>query len=157
MKPTLVYRVNRAFLWLAWPSGCFAANNALSRQFEGYTLSTIGILFLLISVGGLTGMLHRLQVEYKENGELQHAKLFIASNFLGAVVAGLLALLFGEGSGSPGWLLAIAILVSSFAGTLLVERVWQWFAGKYLPTEPTTHINEHYKPPENGGNDGKYD
>ena len=134
----LMFREFRAFLICCYPASVMAANNALGNQFEGYTPATVGILALLICIGGMTGMLHRLKSEYENKGELTHPKLFIVSNLFGAVVAGVLALLVGEGGSWPGWMLAIGILVSSFAGTLLIERVWMSFAARYLPAEAKT-------------------
>lgn len=145
-KGMLMFRECRAFLFICYPSSVFAANNALGTQFNGYTPATIGILVLLICIGGMTGMLHRLKSEYENKGELEHPKLFIVSNLFGAVVAGVLALLVGEGGAWPGWLLAIAILISSFAGTLLIERAWQSFAARYLPTDgPDTKLGAFVK------------
>lgn len=128
-----MFRECRMFLLLVYPGSVMAANNALGTQFQGYTPATVGILALLIGVGGMTGMLHRLKNEYEVRGELKHPKLFVISNLFGALVAGILALLMGEGATWPGWAMAIAILISSFAGTLLVERAWMSVAAKYLP------------------------
>ena len=158
----LMFRECRAFLLLCYPASVMAANNALGTQFEGYTPATIGILVLLICIGGMTGMLHRLKTEYENKGELGHPKLFIVSNLFGAVVAGVLALLIGEGGSWPGWMLAIAILVSSFAGTLLIERVWMTFAARYLPTDGSEIkvvelIKPSIAPRKPDGNIGKYD
>ena len=145
-KATVTFREARAFLALCYPASVMAANNALGTQFDGYTPATWGILVLLICIGGLTGMLHRLKSEYENKGVLTHPKLFILSNFFGAMVAGVLALLVGEGFGWAGWLMAIGILISSFAGTLLIERAWQSFASKYLPTDgPDTKLGELVK------------
>ena len=130
-----MYQSIRGFLFLTYPACVYAANNALGTQFAGYTPATVAILALLIAVGGITGMLHRLKAEYELRGELTHPKLFVVSNLFGAVVAGILALLLGEGGSWPGWLLAIGVLVASFAGTLLVERAWKSAAKKWLPID----------------------
>lgn len=158
-----VYQVVRTFVSLSYPACVYAANNALGTQFEGYTPATIAILALLVSVGGITGMLHRLKSEYELRGEVKHLKLFVTSNLFGAVVGGALALLLGEGGGWPGWLLAITILIASFAGTLLVERAWKAVAKKYLPIEdtPENSVEPPRAPtidkPAKPGNEGKFD
>ena len=150
-RRALTARELRVFLVMAYPSAVFAASGALGNQFDQWTARSFAALALLIAVGGLTGLAHRLAGELEVWGELRYPKSFIFTNSIGAVAGGLLALFATDGVGAPSWLQSIAVMVVSAAGSLAVERVWKSWADRNLPVTPdepkTQNFNTQRLPP----------
>jgi hypothetical protein len=137
MSMGLVYRSLRAFLWLMYPASVMAAQSTLGDSIARYSLATVGVVVLLICVGGFTGLLHRMKQEYATRGELQHPKLFITSTLMGAGTAGTTALFLGEQFGMTGAFHAVFIIIASYGGTLFLEKLFDYFVGKYMPSTGT--------------------
>ena len=73
-RRALTARELRVFLVMAYPSAVFAASGALGNQFDQWTARSFAALALLIAVGGLTGLAHRLAGELEVWGELRYPK-----------------------------------------------------------------------------------
>ena len=157
MTRVILHRSVRAFLLIMYPSVVLAAQGSLGDQLHSYSLSTIGLVGLLITAGGMTGLLHRLKQAYEDTGELKHPKLFVASNLVGAFTAGIVGLFLGEWLNFPGTLHSVFIIITAYVGTLFLEKLFDWFVDKYFPAaecklplrRETDFIRELPSPPKN--------
>lgn len=121
----MIYRVAMIFCFALASSIVMAANNSLGDQFDGYSAATIRSIIGCMTVGGLSGMLQRLKTELYTYGEIKHPKIFVTTNIAGTFVAGLLAVLAGDGIGMPGWMFGLTIVTASFAGVVAADFAWQ--------------------------------
>lgn len=113
--------------------GAYAASVTIDVPFQEYTSRQIAALLFLITIGGLSGLMHRLMLEYKEHGVLAHPKVFVLSNLTGALAAGTLAVFIGEGSGMAAWGKGILVIAFSAGGSMLVEVAWRSLAKQWFP------------------------
>ena len=113
--------------------GAYAASVAIDVPFQEYTSRQIAALLFLITIGGLSGLMHRLMLEYREHGMLAHPKVFVLSNLTGALAAGVLAVFIGEGSNMAAWGKGILVIAFSAGGSLLVEVAWRSLAKQWFP------------------------
>lgn len=113
--------------------GVYAASAIIDVPFQEYTSRQIVSLLFLITVGGLSGLMHRLMQEYREHGALAHPKVFVLSNLTGALAAGVLAVFVGEGAGMAAWGKGILVLAFSAGGSMLVELAWRSLAKQWFP------------------------
>ena len=152
----MVYRVAMVFCVALTSSIVMAANNSLGDQFDGYSVATIRSIIGCMTVGGLSGMLQRLKTELYTFGEIKHPKIFFSTNLAGTLVAGLLAVLAGDGIGMPGWMFGLTIVTASFAGVVAADFAWQEVtrriskdgvaARSVLIEEPITPVAPDVKP-----------
>lgn len=113
--------------------GVYAASTAIDVPFQEYTSRQIASLLFLITIGGLSGLMHRLMKEYQYHGVLAHPKVFVLSNLTGALAAGVLAVFVGEGSGMASWGKGILVIAFSAGGSMLVELAWRSLAKQWFP------------------------
>ena len=113
--------------------GAYAASVTIDVPLQEYTGRQIAALLFLIAIGGLSGLMHRLMLEYREHGSLAHPKVFVLSNLTGALAAGTLAIFVGEGSNMAPWGKGILVIAFSAGGSLLVEVAWRSLAKQWFP------------------------
>ena len=113
--------------------GVYAASSAIDVPLQQYTDRQIAALMFLITIGGLSGLMHRLMKEYQERGTLAHPKVFVISNLTGALAAGLLAVFVGEGANMAAWGKGIIVIAFSAGGSMLVELAWRSLAKQWFP------------------------
>ena len=113
--------------------GVYAASSMIDVPFQEYTSRQIASLLFLITIGGLSGLMHRLMKEYQMHGKLDYPKVFVLSNLTGAAAAGVLAIFVGEGAGMAAWGKGILVITFSAGGSLLVEIAWRSLAKQWFP------------------------
>ena len=115
--------------------GVYAASSVIDVPFQEYTSRQIASLLFLITIGGLSGLMHRLMKEYRRHGKLDYPKVFVLSNLTGALAAGTLAIFVGEGAGMASWGKGILVLAFSAGGSMLVEVAWRSLAKQWFPPD----------------------
>ena len=134
--------IKKADAWAQWVTlyvmsmlsfGVYAASSAIDVPFQQYTDRQIAALMFLITIGGLSGLMHRLMKEYQQHGTLAYPKVFVISNLTGALAAGLLAVFIGEGANMAAWSKGIIVIAFSAGGSMLVELAWRSLAKQWFP------------------------
>lgn len=123
--------------------GVYAASSVIDVPFQEYTSRQIASLLFLITIGGLSGLMHRLMKEYRRHGKLDYPKVFVLSNLTGAVAAGVLAVFVGEGAGMAPWGKGILVLGFSAGGSMLVEVAWRSLARHWFPSDGGKNQKEY--------------
>ena len=113
--------------------GVYAASAVIDVPFQEYTSRQIASLLFLITIGGLSGLMHRLMKEYQYHGTLAHPKIFVISNLTGALAAGVLAVFVGEGSGMAAWGKGILVIAFSAGGSMVVELASRSLTKQWFP------------------------
>lgn len=127
---------------LLLPVLAYAAYAELGQQFRLYSAETYLAYGCMILVGSAGGMLFRLKNEYNTRGVVKYPVLFIASDLVGGWGAGIAcgAAAFEYGL-SAGWIIGVGI-VSSFGGSLLLDKLWQLISDKILRVAPATKMGQ---------------
>lgn len=119
-----------SFLLGVVPSLALAATTVEALSFETIPLLAYLITFISATLGGLAGTLHRMAKHLGAGAEsIAHPKVFVGANMLGGFAAGWFSFLVGTHTGTPIFLVQSLVLISSFGGAAVVERL----VDKYFP------------------------
>jgi hypothetical protein len=132
----IAMRLRAAFITMSFPGLAVAVTTSdedVSIFLTRFGVKTLWVLCAAIGFGGIAGALSRLKYEYAHRRRIERPRLFIAVNFFGTVVAGNLAFLVGieMGFSVPRWI--ALVILSSWAGSLGIERAWLYVARKFMP------------------------
>ena len=115
-----------AFLTILWPAVAVAAANTFESTVLGVGWVSWLVVVVLSTLSGLTALLNRVRTEIAEaeaNGtHIPPLRVFIASNMLGSLLAGLFMFFICEHWDAPGFLEAAAIIGASYGGARFIER-----------------------------------
>jgi hypothetical protein len=127
---------------LLLPPLALGAYVELGQQFRLYSAETYFVYAAMVFVGSAGGMLFRLKNAYMATGAVKYPLLFISSDMVGGWGAGLAcgAAAFEYGL-SAGWIIGVGI-VSSFGGSLLLDKAWQLISDKILRIAPHTKMGK---------------
>lgn len=132
-----IYHALRVLLLMAWPAAAWAAVTVMNTL-EGLTWGIVGVLFFISSLAGLTSLVVRLDREVRSTGKPVVAPmLFAAVNMLGAWTAATFAFFVSEGSNFGDWMELGTVLIASFGGARVLEKVTDKYLEKYLGAFPT--------------------
>ena len=127
-------RFLRNLLLLLWVGQAVAAPAVTGDiSFEQITPIAYFVTFVSATLGGLAGTLHRM-ARHLEAGapSIQHPRVFVAANMIGGWAMGWLAFLLGTYNTTPVLMVQGLVLLGSFGGASLVERL----VDKYFPASP---------------------
>jgi CDP-diglyceride synthetase len=121
-------RLLRTVHWVAfctlWPPTLWAATITFGDSMRAITGASIVGWLLLSTLSGVTALFHRIDRELKRTGRrLPNPGIFVAAHLFGSWTAGAFAYFAGESFGAPGLATASSIIVFSFAGAALLEKV----------------------------------
>lgn len=132
-----LYEVGKVLLLALYPLTAWAAVTIMNTL-EGLTWGIVGILFFISSLAGLTALVVRLDREVRSTGKPIIAPvLFAAVNMLGAWTAATLAFFVAESWNFSDWSELGLILVASFGGARVLEKVTDKYLERYLGALPT--------------------
>ncbi len=101
-----------------------AATLTFGDAMRGITYPSIIGWALLSTLSGVTALFYRIDRELKRTGRpLPNPGVFIVAHLGGSWAAGALAFFAGEGFGAPGLATAASIILMSFGGAALLERL----------------------------------
>lgn len=131
-----VLRCLLAALWL--PTLAFASSVTLDKTFEGVTLGSAAIVFVLSTLSGATALLQRIDRELRDavQKKLPRPTLFAAAHMLGSWLAGALMFLISEGQDVNDWLELGLVIVASFAGAKFIESISEKYLENFTTKPP---------------------
>lgn len=118
-----------AFLAILWPAVALAAANTFESTVLGVGWVSWLVVVVLSTLSGLTALLNRVRAEIataEANGTpIPPLRVFVASNMLGSLLAGLFMFFLCEHWDAPGFLEAAAIIGASYGGARFIERIME--------------------------------
>jgi hypothetical protein len=132
----IAMRLRAAFITMCFPAVGMAATASeedINALFTHFGVNTLWVFCVATGLGGIAGALSRLKYEYAHRRVIDRPRLFIAVNFFGSIVAAAMAFLAGIelGLSPPRWI--ALVFLSSWSGTIAIERAWLYVAGKFMP------------------------